>query len=160
MSDIADRVQQKAPPLTQRGDEQACDARPEDARAVEHRRVHRDRIHQIFLPDHVDEKRLTGRNVECVHDAEERRDGNHMPHSYGPLERQHREKPGQQHRRRLRGDDDGAAIGVIGGDPADGREKKDGDLAGESDGAEQERRAGQPVDEPRLRDRLHPRPRQ
>src|SRR5262249_41664846 len=35
-------------------------------------------------------------------------------------------------------------------------EEQDGDLAGEPDHPEQERRAGEAVDEPRLGDRLHP----
>ena len=43
-------------------------------------------------------------------------------------------------------------------DAAHRRQEKDGDLIRESEHAEQRRRAGQPVDQPQLRCRLHPRP--
>ena len=48
------------------------------------------------------------------------------------------------------------AVVSIGKGPAEGRKQKNRKLSCESDESEQDGRAGQPIDEPRLRDRLHP----
>ena len=80
-----------------------------------------------------------------------------MPDLNSMGQRQRRQNEGQQHRRHLRGDHDVAAVDAIGGDPAQRRKQKHGNLAGESHRPQQQSRTGQPVDQPRLRHALHPR---
>ena len=65
---------------------------------------------------------------------------------------------GEQGRRALRPDQQPAAIEVVGQRAADRGQEEDRRLADEAGQAEQERRVGQPIDEPRLRHGLQPRP--
>ena len=127
------------------------------ARAVEHRGVERNRIQQIFAPHHFDQKRLPRRHVECVHRAQQRRERNDFPHADASGERQRRQRERQHHRRRLRRDHHALARPPVGHESRQRREQKNGNLAHEAEHAEQHRRSRQPVNQPRLRDRLHPR---
>ncbi len=79
-----------------------------------------------------------------------------MPDSNVSGQRQHGKDEGQDHRYRLGRDQNPMAVGSIRRRPADRREEKDRDLGGERRHAEQRRRAGEPVHQPRLGDRLHP----
>jgi hypothetical protein len=69
-------------------------------------------------------------------------------------------QPGEQqrldHGKSLRPDEDAAAVEAIDKDAGDGSEEEGRDLAGEADGAEQQRRFREAVDQPRGGDARHP----
>ena len=71
-------------------------------------------------------------------------------------EREPRERERLQHGERLRPDQDLAAVDAIDEDAGDGREQEGGDLSGEADDAEQQRGAGEAIDEPDGGDARHP----
>ena len=155
--DVADRVDQEAPALAHRRDHDAGDGGSRDARAVDHRRVQRDRVEQVLAAaDHLDHERLPRRDVERVRDAEQRSQDEEMPHLDGAGERDCREDERENHHGGLRADEDAPPIRAIRHDAAERRQQKDRNLARESDQAEKRRGAREPVDQPRLRDGLHP----
>ena len=79
----------------------------------------------------------------------------HDADAAGQRERAQHER--EHHRRRLRDDEDAMAAPAIRERSAERGDEEDRDLAGEADDPEEQRRAREPVDEPRLRHRLHPR---
>ena len=155
--DVADGVREEAPPLADDGDEDAGHRRADHARAVEHRGVEGDGVHQIVALDHLDDEGLPRRHVEGVDDAEERGQDDDVPLVDAPGQRERRQDERQDHRARLRDDDDAAAVDAVGHVAAERRDEEDRDLPGEADRAEEERGVGEAVDQPRLRHRLHPR---
>ncbi len=96
-------------------------------------------------------------NIKRVHHAQQRRQHEDVPHLHMVRQRERRQHKRQQHRRDLRPDDDVLAVGAIGDDSSDRRKQKHRNLAGKSYRAQQQSRAGQPVDKPRLGHGLHPR---
>ena len=75
-----------------------------------------------------------------------------------PEEREHGEGRGQHHHGGLGEQQDPPALVPVGDHAAEGRQEEDGNLAGEPDGAEEDRGPGQPIDQPRLGHGLHPGP--
>jgi hypothetical protein len=80
-----------------------------------------------------------------------------MPRLHAPAEGEPRENERQQQRHDLSGDHDPAPICTIGDGSTDWRQDENRDLAAECRYAQQRRGARQAIDQPRLRDRLHPR---
>ena len=154
--DIADGVGKEAPAFADARHQNSGDGRADDAGAVEHRGIERDGVHQIFAHDHFDEQRLAGGNVEGVYDAEQSRQRHDFPDANDVQERERGQREGQNHRGYLRADDDFVAIPTIGGETAERSEKKNGNASDETDGAEQERGAGEAVYQPGFGDGLHP----
>ncbi len=132
------------------------DCRADDARAVEHGRVQGDGIHQVFAADHVDEECLPRGNVERIDHTESGGQHHDLPHLDAMGEGERRENRRQNHRRDLRADDHAPAIMTVGHDATDWRHDEHGDLAGEAYRAQQQRRIGHAIDQPRLRNGLHP----
>ncbi len=66
------------------------------------------------------------------------------------------EKRGLQHGQSLRQQQQAPPVPAVGEDAGEGGEEKSGDLSGETDHAEQHRRAGEAVDEPADGHLLHP----
>ena len=155
--DVAEAVQQEAPALADSREQHARDRRADGSRAVDDRRVEGDGVGEVFFADHLDDERLARRHVEGVDDAEQRGQGEHVPHLDAAGEDQRRENQRKDHRRGLRRDEDVTAVEAVGRRAAEGREKQDRDLARESGEAEKRRRTSQAVDQPRLCDLLHPR---
>ena len=121
-------------------------------------RIERDRVRQIVLVlDHRDEERLAPGHVERVDDAldhvqhDDRFDGD------AAAERQRREDERLQHRDRLRDHEQPAAVPAIDEDAGERAEKKRRKLPREPDDPEQQRRSGQPIDQPAGRGRRDPR---
>ena len=71
-------------------------------------------------------------------------------------QRQRGKNKRQHHGASLRGDDDAMAIMPVGNRPAYRRQQKDGNLPRESNRSQQQGRSREPVNQPRLRDHLHP----
>ncbi len=130
--DIADCICEKTPAFANPRHQQACDGRANYARAIEHGRIQRDRVHQVLAADHVDQKRLPRRNVECIHRAKQGRQYDDFPDAHDVRERENCEDERKNHRRNLRADDDAMAIPAVGGHAADGGEQKYGDLPSEA----------------------------
>jgi hypothetical protein len=157
---IADRVQQEAPPFADGRDQRPRDGRTYDARAIEHRRVERDGIDEIVAADHVRDERLACRDIERVHHAEKRGNRKHVRHLDAPGEREAGERAGEQHRGRLRCDENRVTSSRVCNRPADRREQEHRNLPGKADQTQERRRAREPIHKPRLGNRLHPRARQ
>ena len=155
--DVAQAIQQKAPALADRRDEETSDRGTDHARAVDHRGIQRDRIHQVVAPDHFHEERLPRRDVECIDHAEAAGQHQHVPHADRARERERGEDQRQHHRRALRRDDDAVATRAIRHRASDRRKEENRREADERRDAEQRGRASQPEDEPRFGHRLHPR---
>ena len=99
---------------------------------------------------------MPDRNIKRADNTEQHRKNHDVPDLNSIQQRQGREGKGQKHRRRLYGKH-GAAPRIHIGDRASDRCKdEDGKLRGKTDDAEQRRRSGQTIDQPRLRNRLHP----
>src|ERR1035441_6024219 len=95
-------------------------------------------------------------DVEGIDQPEQRREHEDVPDLHGVGEGQSREDESQQHGGGLRGDDHAPPAVAIGDDAGDGGEQKERNLPGESDAAQQHQRAGDAVDQPGLRQVLHP----
>ena len=104
--EIADPVGEEAPALADRIDQHARHGRPDHAGAVEHRGVQGDGVDQILPADHVHDKRLPRRDVEGVDDSQKSGEYEDVPHLDVARECQGRQDEGQEHGRRLRGDQD------------------------------------------------------
>ena len=74
-----ERIQEKAPTLTDEYDRKTCDGWPDNARAIEDRGIKRDGVGQILLADHMNKKGLSNGNVEGVHNADQKGDENQLP---------------------------------------------------------------------------------
>ncbi len=154
--DIARAVGEEAPAFADGRHGHAGDGRAEDAGAIEHGGIQGDGIDQIFPVHHLDDKRLAGRDVESVHHAEQRGQQHDLPDLDVFEQRQRGKDERQQHGRRLRGDDDAMSAVTVREHAPHRRQQKDRDLPRKAYQPEQQRRPREPVDEPRLRDRLHP----
>ena len=154
--DVAGAVGEEAPALADDGYQQAGNGRTDNARRVEHGRVQRDGVHEVGLADHLHDEGLARGDVEGVDHAEQRGKHEDVPDLDGVGEGQSREDEGQQHGGGLGGDDHAPAAVTIGDDAGDGGEQKERNLPGESDAAQQHQRPGDAVDQPGLREVLHP----
>jgi hypothetical protein len=154
---VADRVQEEAPALADAGDQRARDRRSHDAGTVEHRRVEGDGVHQITTAHHVGDERLARRDVERVDHANEPGDREDVPHLHAPGECEAGQHEGEEHRGRLRGQQNRVPPARVRDGPAKRREQEDGDLAGKPDESQEHGGPGEAVHQPGLCDGLHPR---
>ena len=99
---------------------------------------------------------MPGRDVEGVHHTQQGAQHQDVPDLNGSAEGQGGEQESEDHRRGLGDDDDATAVVPIRQGAADRGQQEDGNLTRESDRPQQDRRAGEAVDEPRLGDALHP----
>ena len=97
------------------------------------------------------------RDVHRIDHAQERGQQEDVPHLHVPGECQTGQDERQKHGRGLGRDQDAVAIVAVGDRSADGGQQEDRNLAGKPHKAQQDRRAGEAVDQPRLRHGLHPR---
>ena len=156
-ADVAETIRQEAPALTHERDDGAGDRGPDEPCAVDHGRVERDGVRQIAALDELDDERLAGGDVEGVGDAEQRRKREDVPDADDAAKRECGEPERQHHHRALRRDENAAPVQPIGQDTAKRGEQEHRNLAREADEPEQQRRSRQAIDEPGLRDHLHPR---
>ncbi len=155
--DVAHRVDQEAPALAHRRDQQARNRRPDEPRHVDHRRVERDGVAEVLLVvDHRDEERLPARHVEGVDRALAHAEHDDRLHRNPPADRQHRQDERLHHRARLRDDEQPMAVPPIDVEAGHRPEHERGKAPGEPDDAEQHGRPRQPVDEPARRRRRDP----
>ena len=112
-SHVAHCIGKKAPAFADLRHQNPRNGRPDHARAVEHGRVQRDRIHQIFLANHIHQKRLPPRNVKGVHYAQQARQHKHVPDLDFMEQRERSQNEGQRHRRHLRRNHNMAAVHAI-----------------------------------------------
>ncbi len=154
---IADGIYSEARSLANLGDQDCRYSRAHNARAVEHGRIERDGVHQVILANHVDKEGLAPWDVEGVHHAEQGCQDENVRYMDAVGEG----KPGQDccqnHGCGLSSNDQAVAVDPIHDSTAEGCQQKNGNLAGETDRAQQQRRFRQAVDEPRLGHALHPR---
>ena len=92
-----------------------------------------------------------------MHHSQERGENENVPNLDGVCKREGGQDESQQHGSHLRRNDDTMTIHSVGHHASDGSHQEYRELAGESHAAQQERRPGQPIHEPGLCDRLHPR---
>ena len=154
--DERDRVHPEALGEPDRRDEHAADRRTDDPGGVEEHRVERDGVDDLVAADHLDDERLASRVVEGVDEAEDRREHVDVPE----LDPVRGDEDGQDerldHRRRLGDQQHPPLRQAVDDHPGEeGEDRHRQELEG-GDGAERERRVGEPQDEPRLPDRLHP----
>ena len=157
--DVTYAIGEETPPFAQFGHQDSRHCGPDYACPIEHGRVECNRIHQVFLAHHVNQKSLACRNIERVHHPEERGQYEYQPDATFNLvgKSESCQDKRQQHRCDLRGDDHPLPVKTIGNDPSNGRKQENRNLAGKTHSPKLQTRPGQPVDEPRLRHRLHPR---
>ena len=156
--DIAEAVDQEAVALADRGHQAAGDGRAEQPRAVEVRRVQRDGVTQVgAVVDHPHHERLPGGNLDRVDDALEHRQPDDPRHVDVAAQGQGRQRQRLRHRQHLGGDEHLVAIPAVEPDPGQRRQDERRRLTGKTHQAEQERRIGEPVDQPRRGQPGHPR---
>ena len=95
-------------------------------------------------------------DVEGVHDAQKGSQQGNVPDTDRLREGQEREGQRKDHRRGLGGNDDAVPIVAIGQGAAEGRQHEHRNLSGEAHCPQQHRGARKAVDQPGLRDGLHP----
>ncbi len=146
--DVAETIHQKAPAFTDPGDQNSGDRWADDSCAIEHGRVQRNRIHQVFLTYHVHQERLPRRNIKSIHHAQQRRQHEDVPNADDACKREQCQDQRENHGRNLGSDHYALTVETVGNDAAQRGHQKHRDLAGESGGAQQQRRTGQAIDQP------------
>ena len=105
---------------------------------------------------HADHERLPARHVECVDNPLHRAERE----DFRDVDTMRKREPGERQRLRhgqsLRPHQHLAAVNAIDNHARQGRKQKGGNLAGEADGPQQQRRPGQAIDEPRRGHARHP----
>ena len=102
-------------------------------------------------------ERLPGGEVEGVDHPEQRRQHEDMGRPHRPGEGERRQREGEEHGRRLGGDQDRPPRAAIGHRPPQRRQQEHRDLPAETHQPEQERGAREPIHEPPSGDARHPR---
>src|ERR1700691_1603176 len=155
-SDVADGVGEKTPAFTDPRYKQTGYRRAYYTGAVEHGGIQGDRVHQVVPADHIDQKRLPGRNIKCVHGTEQSCENHNLPDGDDVEKSKDCEDACENHRRDLRADDDAMAIPAVCRHAANGSEQEHGYLPRETYDAQKERRSRQAINQPGLRNVLHP----
>ncbi len=155
---VADAVDGEAVPLPNRPDHQPRQRRPHQPRQIDHRGVQRNRVLQILLVvDHLHQERLPSRHIEGIdHPLKDAQRQNLVDRDH--LRQRQRRQPQRLHRRQhLRPDQQVAPVQPIHQHPGKRRQHKGGNLPGEADQSQHQRRARQPIDQPARRHPCHPR---
>ena len=156
--EVADAVNEEAVAFAGNCDHHAGERRTDQARHIDHGRIQRDGVTQIlFIFDHFHEERLAAGHVKRIDRALQSAKPDDFVNGDAVAQGECGEREGLQHRERLRDEQNIAAIQAVHPDSGEGREKKCGDLSREADDAQQERRAGEAIDEPAGREARHPR---
>ena len=152
------RVQEETPEAAPRRQRHSRQQRPDDAREIELQRVHRHRVRQTrSVFEQIDDHRLPCRRRERLRDADDERSDDDLPDGDAmEIDRERQQERGER-LRDLRDRHDALPVDLIGEHAAGQHEHDRRRRAREADEAEKERRVGEPIDEPALRDRLHPR---
>ena len=130
---------------------------PPAARALNMIGVERNRARQIGAPDHLDREGLPRRHVERVRGARQQRASARCAKpGPTPAQRQRRERARARHHRDLRDEQNAPPVEPVGDDARERRDQQHRRLSHKRHETQQERRIRQPVNQPRLRDRLHP----
>jgi hypothetical protein len=137
-------------------DEQSCDGGPHGPCRVEYGRVERDGVHQIFFPDHFNNKGLARRHVYGVYHAEQGGEDQYVPVLDNVGKIKGREREGEEHQGRLGKNNDLPLWKIIDERSGEEREEQHGQELEGRDDAEFKGRMGQFQHEPCLADVLHP----
>ena len=133
-------------------------ARADEPRHVDHGGVDGDGVAQVAAVfDHLHQEGLAAGHVEGVDEALHDAEGEDPVDGDACASVSAARASDCSMRERLRPDQQLAAVEAVDPDAGEGREEEGGNLAGEADDAEQQRRAGEPVDQPAGGDAGHPR---
>ena len=153
---VTHAVGEEAPAFADGRHRDAGDGGPQNAGAVEHGGIQRDGIDQVFRHHHFDDERLARRNIKRIHHAQQRRQQHDFPHLDVSEQGQRRKDEGEQHRGGLRGNHGAMPAVTVREQSPQGSEEEHRNLPREPHQPQQQRRLGEPIDQPRLRNRLHP----
>jgi hypothetical protein len=112
---------------------------------------------QVFTADHLDDESLTGRAVEGIHQSQPGCQDHDMPDLGDVGESEYRQNESQHHRRRLRDHKQVALGNAIDNDAAPGRDEQRRDRRSKGHDAEGQFGMTDLINQPALRDDLHPR---
>ena len=149
---------EKAPALAGDRDQHSGQRRADQARHVHHRRVDGDGVLQVALVvHHLHHEGLAAGHIEgidaALHHAQRQQQGMVM----WPRERQRGQRQRLDHGEGLRPHQHLAAVEPVHPYAGEGRQQKGGNLPGKADRAQQQRRTGEPVDQPAGGHARHPR---
>ncbi len=148
---------EKAPALACRCDQHSGQRRPNQPRHVHHRRIDGDGIAQIgAVVHHLHHEGLAPRHVECIDDALHDAQKQNQSNRDVPGECERRQRKRLNHGQRLRPHQHLSAIEPVNPNAGEWRNKKRRNLAREAHRAQQQRRAREPVHQPRRRNARHP----
>ena len=153
---VTHAVGEEAPAFADGRHRDAGDGRAQDAGAVEHGGIQRDGIDQVFRDHHFDDKRLARRDIKCIHHAQQRRQQHDFPNPDVSEQGQRRQDESEQHGGGLRGNDGAMPAVTVREQSPQWGEKQYRNLSREPYQPQQQRGFGEPIDKPRLRNRLHP----
>lgn len=154
--DVTEGIGGKTPALTDSCHQNSRDGWTNNARAIEHRGIECNGIHKVFFADHVDQEGLPAWDIEGVHHSEQTGKQKDMPDLNAAAQRKQGENSSENHGADLGRNYQALAINAVGGDPSEGSKEEDGNLAGKANASQQQSRLRHAVDQPRLRDTLHP----
>ena len=156
-ADVSERVDHEALGFAIPRDDDPGDRRADQTSGVRNQRGQRHCVRQIFLAaDELDQVRVAHRQLDCNEDAHQHGQRDDVPWREDARHCQRSQRDRLQHLEDLRREHHAMQIPAVGPQAGERREQQNGNAPGETEHAEKRGRAGQAVEQPALRDRLHP----
>ena len=154
--DEAAGVEPEAAGRPERAVDRPGDGGSHDARQVELDRVERDRVQEVCRLDQARDHGLHDGRVERARRAGDHGDRDHVPDGDVSARGEERQRERRRREHHLCPEHDRPAARPVGDGAAQEAEREHRQVAAEADRAEQRGAAGEVVDQPAERDRLHP----